>query len=276
MGTQQTPPASMARPLRLRHAELAQYFIVVDGAVHADLDGDGRITRAERYVGDAEAALVAAARHFAEYFDAPFPGARCHDPQVTSGGRLNAKEAATFAGGHGVPAKRPDLLAHLDFFDRLDGDGMISIRENYRSWRDLGYGVWKAIMLTLGSAMVFGRLGDGFAIDVERIVEKRPTGTTRIYGPDGNVDAARLAEFAAAFDRASACGVLTHDELRAALAAKTALGSVPRRQFESLCLLTERLNGSKTVTRAQFLGLFDNSLFWTAVSLPDRAGRRRL
>ena len=44
----------------------------------------------------------------------------------------------------------------------------------------------------------------------------------------------------------------------------------------SSCLLTEKMNGSKTVTREQFLGLFDNSLSWTAVSLADSAGKRRL
>jgi hypothetical protein len=40
--------------------------------------------------------------------------------------------------------------------------------------------------------------------------------------------------------------------------------------------LTSRINGSRTVTRDQFVGLFDNSLFWAVASLPDRSGRRRL
>jgi hypothetical protein len=173
-----------------------------------------------------------------------------------------------------VPAKRPDLLGHLDFFDRRDGDGMISLGENYSSWRDLGYGVLKSLTLTVGSAVVFGRLADGMAIDVERIFEKRPRGSTGIYAPDGNVNQARLAEFAVMFDR-SATGVLTHEELKHALD-RAQLGTVPRRQFQSLLLLTERLNRSKTVTKSQFLGLFDNSLFWLAASIPDKHGRRRL
>lgn len=268
--------AGTARPLRLWHTELARHFVVEGDAVYADLDGDGRITRTERYTGDAAAALLAAARELDQVFEVPYAGAKGADPFVTSGGRLNTREAAAFAGTAGVPVKRPDLLAHLDFFDRHDGDGRICLSENYRGWRDLGYGVWKALTLTIGSAAVFGRIGDRFAIDVERIGERRPRGSTGIYGADGNVDAARLAAFAAAFDRAPGGGVLTHDELRAALAAKAALGTVPRRQFESLCLLTEKLNGSKTVTREQFLGLFDNSLFWTVVSLADSAGKRRL
>ena len=80
-----------------------------------------------------------AARHFADYYDAPFPGAKSLDPLITSGGRLNEKEAARFARDpKGVVAKRPDLLGHLDFFDRADGDGMITIGESYRGWRDLG------------------------------------------------------------------------------------------------------------------------------------------
>ena len=268
----------MVRPIRLFHAGLNQYFIVDvtgGGTVYADLDGDGRIAKQERYSGIAEPALVAAGHHFAEHYVTPFPGARSLDPEITSGGRLNAKEATTFTHDvKGVVARRPDLLGHLDFFDRRDGDGMISLGENYSGWRDLGYGVLKSLMLTLGSAVVFGRLSDGLAIDVERIGEKRPRGSTGIYGPDGNVNQARLAEFSSLFER-SASGVLTHDELKAALE-HAQLGTVPRRQFESMFLLTERLNGSKTVTKSQLLGLFDNSLFWRVASLPNKRGRRRL
>lgn len=265
----------MTRPIRLLLVGLNQYFIVDGrGTVYTDLDGDGRITSGDRYAGPARDALAAAASHFAAHYVAAFPGARSQDPQIVSGGRLNAKETAIFASGTGVVARRPDLMGHLDFFDRRDGDGMISLGENYSGWRDLGYGVLKSLTLTIGSAAVFGRLSDGLAIDVERIVEKRPRGSTGIYGEDGNVNQARLAEFAALFER-SATGVLTHDELRAALQ-KAKLGTVPRRQFESLFLLTERLNGSKTVTKSQFLGLFDNSLFWLAASIPDNNGRRRL
>lgn len=260
--------------MRLFHSGLGQHFIVDGEMVYADIDGDGKISKNERYNGPAAAALIGAARHFNDFFDAPFPGARSLDSQVTSGGRLNEKEMARFAADpKGVIAKRPDLMGHLDFFDRAHSDGMITLGENYRSWRDLGYGVLKSVVLTLGSAAVFGRLRDGFAIDVERIVEKRLKGSSRIYGPDGNVDRARLAEFAAMFGTS---GVLTHQQLRAALAQKVTLGSIPRRQFESLFLLTERINGAKTVTREQFLGLFDNSLFWTVVSLPRASGGRRL
>jgi len=266
----------MVRPIRLFHAGLGQYVIVDGEAVYADLDGDGRIARSERYTGEAERALVGAARHFADYYDAPFPGARSLDSQITSGGRLNDKEAERFSRDlKGVLAKRPDLMGHLDFFDRADGDGMITLGENYRSWRDLGFGAVKSLILTVSSAAVFGRIADGFAIDVERIAEKRPRGSTQIYGPDGNVDQARLAEFAASFDD-GANGVLTHDQLRAALAVKAQLGTIPKRQFVSLFALTERINGSKTVTKEQFVGLFDNSLFWTAASMPDNSGKRRL
>jgi hypothetical protein len=263
--------------MRLVHAGLDKHFIVDGEMVYADNDGDGKIAKSDRYKGPAEAELVAAARHFDVYYDAPFPGAKSLDPQIISGGRLNAKEAAQFSGDpRGVLAKRPDLMGHLDFFDRRDADGMITLRESYRSWRDLGYGPVKSLVLTAGAGLVFGRLADGFGIDIGRIGEKRLTGTTRIYGPDGNVDHARLAELAAVFDERSTNGVLTHDELRTSLAEKAQLGRVPRRQFETLLMLTGRLNGSRTVTKAQFLGLFDNSLFWTAVSIPDKTGRRKL
>ena len=122
---------------------------------------------------------------------------------------------------------------------------------------------------------MFGRVIDRFGIDIERVGEKRPTGSTGIYGPDGNVDRPRLAAFAAVFDR-SPDGVLTHDQLKAALDERVTLGKIPSRQFGSLLALTARINGAETITRDQFNGLFDNSLFWTAASLPDRSGRRRL
>jgi hypothetical protein len=266
----------MANPIRLFHAGLSQYFIVDGDRVYADLDGDGLVTKRERYSGPAVAALAAANRHFTVYYDAPFPGARSLDPQITSGGRLNDKEAASFSADRAVPAKRSDLLAHLDFFDQEDGDGVIGVGENFRGWRTLGYGVLKALMLTVGSAIVFGRAAARFGIDVERIAEKRPKGSTGIYGPDGDIDRARLAAFAAMFDGACPDGVLTHDRFRVALAERAHLGSIPRRQFESLLLLTARINGSRTVTKDQFLGLFDNSLFWAAASIPDRSGRRAL
>jgi hypothetical protein len=253
-----------------------QYFIVAGGRVYANVNGDGRIRKADRYAGPAEGPLLAAARYFADYYEAPFPGAPSQDAEITSGGRLNDREAARFAIDlDGVVAKRPDILGHLDFFDRVDSDGMITLRENYHGWRSLGFGILRSLLLTLGSALIFGRLGDGFGIDVERIAEKRPRGSTGIYGSDGNVDRTRLAAFAAAFD-GSPNGVLSHDQLEAALAERVTLGRVPRRQFRSLLALTGRINGSKTVTRDQFLGLFDNSLFWTVASLPDRSGRRRL
>lgn len=266
----------MARAIRLFHSGLNQYFVVDDGRVFTDVDGDGYIGKSERYAGPAEITLLAVARYFDDYYCAPFPGAKSLDPQITSGGRLNDKEAAKFATDpKGLVAKRPDLLGHLDFFDHGDGDGMITLRENYRGWRVLGFGLLRSLLLTIGSAVIFGRVADGFAIDVERIAERRPRGSTGIYGPDGNVDAARLAAFATAFEGATN-GVLTHDQLKAALNERVRLGRVPSRQFRSLLALTERINGSKTVTKDQFLGLFDNSLFWAVASLPDRSGKRRL
>src|SRR5688572_8074376 len=263
----------MTRPLRLFHSGLQRYFIVASEIVYADTNGHGRISANSRYTGPAATALLAAARHFDDYYDAPFPGARSLDPEITSGGRLNDKETERFLRDpQGVIAKRPDLMGHLDFFDRSKGDGMIMPGENYRSWRALGFGVLKSVVLTVGSAVAFGRIADGFGIDVERIAEKRPRRSTQIYGPDGNVNHARLAEFAAAFGPKS---VLTHEQLKAALAEKVELGVISRRQFQSLFVLTEQINGSKTVTKEQFIGLFDNSLFWAAASLPPRSGRGR-
>lgn len=274
--TDHNPVARRPKPIRLTHAATGRFYIVDASQVYTDLKGDGRIRKSDRYTGPAETGLLGAARYFTEYYDAPFPGAKSQDPDIASGGQLNDKEAAKFADDpDGVLAKRPDLFGHLDFFDRRGGDGVITLRENYQGWRDLGFGAARSAFLTLGSALMFGRARDGFGIDVERIGEKRPKGATGVYDGDGNVDRARLAALAEAFDR-SPNGVLTHQELKAALAARVTLGRIPRRQFSSLLALTARLNKSKTVTRDQFVGLFDNSLFWIVASLPDRSGRRRL
>ena len=116
-------------------------------------------------------------------------------------------------------------------------------------------------------------MADGFAIDVERILERRPPGSTGMYGSDGHVDQARLAEFVSMFDSRR---VLSHAEFRAALAARAALGTVPRRQFESLLALVARMNGTETITKEQFCGLFDNTLFWSVVSMPHGARGRAL
>jgi Ca2+-binding EF-hand superfamily protein len=266
----------VTRPMRLFHSGLGQHFIVDDGKVYTDTDGDGYITVAEAYTGPAKSALLASAAHFSAYFEALFPGARSMDPLITSGGRLNDKEVDKFLNDpKGVIAKRPDLAAHLDFFDRHDATGMITLRQNYRGWRDLGYSRFRSLTLAIGSAIVFGRAVDRFGIDIERIAERRPKGSTGIYGPDGNVDSTRLAHFTAAFDQGTD-GVLTHDRLRHILEHRSRLGRIPRRQINSLFALTERINGSKTITRKQFVALFDNSLFWTLASIPDRSGRRKL
>ncbi|MGH9410868.1 MAG: caleosin family protein [Vicinamibacterales bacterium] len=274
--TDLNPAARAPKPIRLAHSAVGRCFIVHDGRVYAEITGEGRIRQSDRYTGPAESPLLAAAQYFTDYYEAPFPGAKSRDPDISSGGRLNDKETVKFAEDpDGVPARRPDLFGHLDFFDRRNGDGMITLRENYLGWRDLGFGLLRSAVLTLGSALVFGRAADRFGIDVERIGEKRPKGATGIYDANGNVDRMRLAAFAAAFDE-SPIGVLTHQQLEAALAARATLGRIPRRQFRSLLALTARINRSNTVTRDQFLGLFDNSLFWLAASLPDRSGRRRL
>ena len=109
----------MGTPMRLFHTGVGQYFIVDGDVVFGDLDADGYIGNGDRYDGPLRSALVDAARHILEYYDAPYPGAPSLDPLITSGGRLNEREGARFAAaGRGVIAKRPDLLAHLDFFDR--------------------------------------------------------------------------------------------------------------------------------------------------------------
>lgn len=264
----------MPKLLRVHDARLQQWFIVQDGTVYADLDGDGRISHRDGCGADSHPTVARAAKFFDDYFEVPVPGTPSPEAGVSSAGTLNTREAAAFAAGPpGVAARRSDLLGHLDFFDRRSGDGFIGLGENYLGWRDLGFGRAKSLMQALGSALVFGRILQGLAIDIERIAERRPKAPSGIYGADGNVNRARLEEMAAMFDGQP---VMTHAAFRAALASRAHLGTVPARQFESLCALSAKSNGAATVTRTQFLGLFDNSLFWAAVSMPRGSSGRRL
>lgn len=250
--------------------------IVADGKAYTDRDGDGRIARTDEAQHVRQPALVEGARYIDAYFDSRVPGLRTPDGSIISNGALNAQELREFASSPGTSTRRSLLLEHLAFFDR-GNSGRIGLRENYDSWRALGFGVLKALKLTLGSALVFGgRPQNGFSIDLATLNQRRPVGSTGIYDKNGNLDEARLAELCHVLGAAAVEGLVPHDKARSIMSEWVKLGPVPRRQFESLFTLAEKMNGSRTITLDQVRWLYDGSLLWRASSMADTQGRRTL
>jgi len=253
--------------LRVCSTQTGEVFVVDDGRVYLDGDGDGRVSSSDELPADSEAtrAARAAAGYFEQLFDDPCPGARTADGRFTSAGLLNSAEVTRLRVGQTIRARRPDVWAHLDFFDGRERDGIITPLENYRGWRALGWGRFGAATKALLSSVVFGRARDGFRVDIEAIQERRPKRGTGIYDrATGNLSPPRLREYLKEFDRHAVDGKLGHRELEKLLAKGGRLGRVSRGQFRSLVQLTTKLNGSPTVTRGQFVGLYDGSLLYVA------------
>jgi hypothetical protein len=257
----------MSLSLRLRSNETGDFLVVDDGRVYRDDNGDGRINSADELPPDSEVARAAraAAVYIEQLFADPCPGVRSADGRFTSAGELNSAETTRLRLGEAILVRRPDVWAHLDFFDELERDGIITLRENYIGWRALGWGRIGAATKALVSGVVFGRARHGFRVDIEAIQERRPKHGTGIYDrATGNLSPARLEEYLKEFDRHAVNGKLGHRELEQLLAKGGPLGRVPRGQFRSLVQLTTKLNGSPTVTREQFIGLYDGSLLYVA------------
>jgi hypothetical protein len=219
--------------------------------------------------------LREAAQFFDEYFLAPFSGIATNDGRFVSRGRLNSREASQFNAGGSIRGRRPALAEHLDFFDQSPADGMITVRENFIGWRALGFGLFRAALQTVLSSVFFGRAADRFAIDIDRISEKRKRGNTGLYDANGEVDLQRMQSFLDDFDRAAKeAGTLaiSQEEAKAIIDRRANLGMVSSGQFRSLFKVCERVNNGRTITREQFQMLFEGSLLIYAASYPGRDG----
>jgi hypothetical protein len=255
--------------IRLRDCATRTYFVVDTTArtVYADLKERGAVRRGdEPDAALAERALESAA-HYAEYFARAVPGTQTPDGKFFVRGPLTQAERAALGAGADVPTERSALQLHLDFFD-ADLDGRITLRENYRAWRGLGFSALGAAVKALFSALFFGRP----TIEIGRISAKRYA-STGIFDPRGGIDQARLAPYLAQFDAAG--GEVSFEQVVDLLKRHSPGGTVSRLQFGSLFAVCKRQNGNrKVITKAQFTGLFDGSLLWQAASMPNRAGRR--
>jgi hypothetical protein len=251
--------------LRLRDCVSGTYFIVnlASGRAFAATRAEPRIGLEDEISGPIAERAVASALDYRSFFEVAVPGNTTPDGNFEVRGALTRREQNAFGEGASVPVERPALLLHLDYFDR-DLDGRISLAENYAGWRRLGFSKLAAAAKTALSAVLFGRLVAGLAIDVEAIGARRYARATGIYHADGSIDHDRLDHYRAAFDAGN--GRLTFEETIAQLE-NSAAGSVSRGQFRSLFSVCERLNrGERIVTAAQFRGLFDGSLLWLAAS----------
>jgi hypothetical protein len=209
---------------------------------------------------------LAAACEYAEYFVRAIPGTTSLDGKLIVRGGVTRAEAAALAAGREVPVERTALELHLDFFD-ADGDGRITLAENYRGWRALGFS-----RIGAGLKMFFAALFFGFRIDIERIANRRYA-SSAVFARDGGLDEKRLAPYLAEFDDAG--GELSFAQVLKALERHSDPGMVSRGQFRSLFAVCRRMNaGRDTVTKAQFVALFDGSLLWQAASMTNSAGQR--
>ena len=268
--------------IRLFHASTDQYFIVKDGRVYTDLDDDNLISRQDTMTGPRKgvspAELIAAADYFGALYETPYPGAPSLDRSIRSGGYLTLPELRQFEDTlTPVPSARTALERHLDFFDAGRRDGRVTIRENWSGWRRLGYGFFRSLMGTAGAAVLFGRLLEGFSIDIAHIKSKRPSKSTGIYDERGEVKRDLLDEYVAEFRKHATGGFTSQDKALEIIEAKAHPGTISRRQFKSLFDLCTRLNLSeKVINEEQFRGLFDGSLLYVAAAIPDSHGRRRV
>ncbi|MFO0728888.1 MAG: caleosin family protein [Myxococcota bacterium] len=258
----------------MRDLSTNQNVIVSGGKVYADKNGDGKIQKSEEINTPRKAALVEAADYISTYFEPRALGPMSQDRSIESKGSLNQVELKEFEGA-GTDVNRNKLLEHLAYFDS-NGDGKISLRENFGSWKSLRYGLLKSVTLTAGSAVFFGLMaGTGLTIHLDKL--PRPKGSTGIYGKDGNLNPEKFEFFMKAFEaKADETGVMTQDQAKAVIAKQIDLGMVPKRQFGSFYDLCEKMNNGKTVTVDQVRWLYDGSLMWRAASMTGHDGHNTL
>lgn len=266
--------------LRFRHQQTGQRVIARDGLVYQDGNHDGRITAHEQ-MDPPPGEVLAAAQQLTASYDLPYSVGvvAVIDGEWICEGPLSAAELAQFA-GEGVPNARTALQRHLDFFDLDTRDGIITVGENWRGWRRLGYGYFRALIGTIGAAVLFGRPLAGFSIDIGNIGKKRRSERSGIYDEKGLVDGAVLNACLAEFDKRTGRDrdqPMAQDvalQIIERVIQPRVMGNVSTRQFASLFELCTRLNrGRKVITANQLIKLFDGSLLYAAACMPGPNGR---
>ncbi|MCC7383758.1 MAG: hypothetical protein IT384_18095 [Deltaproteobacteria bacterium] len=284
--------------LRLYDAASKTNVIVEGGKVYAEKDG--RISKKDELSPSTPGyqEFLSAAAYFEDVFNGKVAGVTTADGKIVSGARLDQVELQQFGQGGGTPAKRAPLEQHLTFFDP-NATGQISLLDNYRGWRRLpsglsgkNFSVAAAAKQALGSWAVFsylehrnagasvmgsilGALGTGGKLDIHSINASRPSGSTGIYDPQGNIDEARWAQLEAGLRTvANKDGVMSQAAAKDVLADFAKLGMIPSRQYGSFWEVTAGMNRAETVTIDQLRWLYDGTILDRAEAVSmDRKGK---
>jgi caleosin-related protein len=251
--------------VRLRRG--SEYFVADTeaGKVYANRNNAAVVSRTDEPDAELAQHVLASAGKYAGCYARAIPGTKTLDDEFHVRGPLTQAEQMALDDGCDIPIERTALQLHLDFFD-ADLDGWITLGENYRGWRGLGFSGWAASVKALLSAFFFGKLRHAMAIDTTRFRRYPSTG---IFDEQGRIDEEKLKKCLQPFDAAD--GQLSFDAAKEL----TRAGLVSGGQFRSLFAVCRRMNGNREIiTKEQFRGLFDGSLLWRAASMTDHSGRR--
>jgi hypothetical protein len=268
--------------LRVDHAPTGQSFIVdlAEREVRADLDGDGRVQSREVLRGDPPGLglkeIIAAAEAIRAENDIPWPGASCKShPGFVSGFRLDQDEVnrlKKYKGDMediGVAPKLTDLQVHTLMFNLLGRTAdTAGYKENRAGWKMFEKGGLRALFQTIGSIVMFGNVFKGtISVRTSDMASRRPSKSTGIFGPDGNLDHAKLSIFRSELTNMAAQypnRALPQADFLARLDEKDSLGFLTRAQWKSLFRLLERMGGKAEITVANFEDFYSNKLFLEA------------
>jgi hypothetical protein len=265
--------------LRVDHAPTGQSFVVdlTDGEVRADLDRDGRVQGREVLRTDPQGVtlkqILDAAKAISTENDIPWPGATSDNhPGFVSGYKLAQDEVnrlKKYKGDPkdlGVAPRLTDLEVHTLMFNLL-GRTMETARakDNNTGWKIFEKSGLRALWQTMGSIAAFGNVIKGtIALRTSDMAKRRPGKSTGIFGPDGNLNRARLESYrgvvrdiAAKYEN----GAIPEDAFLAMLKGNNAVNFLSKAQWESLFRLLERMYGKAELTLQNFDDFYSNKLF---------------
>ncbi len=263
--------------LRVEHSGENRYFVVdiSEGIVYADFENKGRlfarnVVHEPTVFGISTEEIMHAAHAIIEEHEKPWPGSHSADyPEYKSGWLLTQKEVNVlkkYQGdktGEGVRARLTDLEAHILVFNLSNDIENLSFGEHLHGWRTIESSRMRALFQTVGSIFAFGKIFKA-SIPLANLSKqsKRPKKATGVFGPDGNIDEARLAETTQIIEMLSNGyeGGIPESVFLSALEEKELVDSLTKRQWGSLFRLIDRLTGKKAITTELFKEFYSGEL----------------
>lgn len=263
--------------LRIEHGGKSYIVDVTDELVLADLDGRGWVFARDVLCEDPEGVtrrdLIAAAKAIRSEKKHPWPGyASPNYPGFVSGWLLNQEEVNLLKAysrrkkRRGVRARLTDLEKHIVPFMIESRTRSATFSANYRGWRILEGKRSRALFMTVGSTFKFGGLLNlllGKGIPIPEMTKRRPEKRTGIFDARGMIDEARLAdqlERLRAMATQFAGGRIPEQKFLAMLQEAGELDGLTKRQWLSYFRLLERSGQTRTISPAEFEGLYRNTL----------------